>query len=76
MVPYRTSSSLHQPVAMVLLGALPRPCHQDKEDESLLSMYKSTLEIKRSDTLSLVVIMAVDRGFNESGFMKPVDRVR
>jgi hypothetical protein len=51
--------------------ALLRPRCRDEEDEPLLSTYKSTAEIKRSDTLSLVVILVVDRGFNVPGLMNP-----
>jgi hypothetical protein len=61
---------------MAFSSALLHLRHRNKEDELLPSMCESTVEIKRSDTLSLVVILAVDREFNGLGFMKPVDRMR
>jgi hypothetical protein len=59
---------------MAVSGALLRLRRRNEEDEPLPSTCESTVGIKRFGTRSLVAILTVDRGFNGSGFMKPIDR--
>jgi hypothetical protein len=46
---------------MALSSTQLRLRHRNKEDDPLSFMCESTVEIKGSDTLSLVVMLVVDR---------------